>query len=83
MQQDVAGGGTISTQYLHNICTRDVGKMFAKMCGYVGGMLRYNPALLSGLTHCSLFSVFANIQNLINIQHNAMASRDLWPKSGG
>ena len=25
---------------------------------------------LSGLTHCSLFSVFANIQNLINIQHN-------------
>ena len=45
MQQVVAGGGTVSTQYLHNICTRDVGKMFAKICRYVGGMLRYNPAV--------------------------------------
>ena len=39
MQQVVAGGGIIYTQYTHNICTRDVGKMFAKMCRYVGGML--------------------------------------------
>ena len=53
MQQVVAGGGTISTQYLHNICTRDVSKMFAKMCRYVGGMLRYNPAVWAD----SLFTV--------------------------
>ena len=83
MQQVVAGGGTVSTQYLHNIytisaqylhniCTISAHEMLAKCLQKCAGMWEgcYVITPLSGLTHCSLFSVFANIQNLINIQHN-------------
>ena len=51
MQQVVAGGGTVSTKYTHNICTISAHEMLAKCLQKCAGMWE-GCYVITPLSHC-------------------------------